>query len=119
MMKNCLLALLATASLFGLQNPSPHQESELTEVFCPAGTILPLNLNISGEVLEAHLEEPLPLKILIDCHVRYGAQGPLLFSQDRINWKPFEEMFTGNISLSIDPDHGATSGSLETELHLR
>lgn len=132
MKKLFLLTLLGSISLFGLQNPktlSEYKDQEVeaflsgqleqTQIYCPAGATLPFDLSISGDILACTLQEPLPVRTLIDCYIRCVGPGTFLFSTNGATWKTFSEAFGGKISLSVIPKEGELMGRIEAEIKLR
>lgn len=88
---------------------------------CSAGASLPFKITLKGEYLglESDSIAPLCLNVLKTCYVRCEKKENFLFSTDLQTWKEFSEFFTGNLTVSVETEHGNPVAGLQLELNQR
>lgn len=96
------------------------EEKEDFTIACDAGTILPLQLCLQGDVLALHQQtaDRIELELLKSCLIR-SVDNQLFCSTNGQDWKSFAEFFTGELKASVTSPEGKPIARLELELHER
>ncbi len=72
----------------------------------PAGTSIPFNIKVNGDVFMQSVEKTFPVKLKQDTYI-YGAKNNysdifnLWISYDKKNWKTMEETYKGSLALEV------------------
>ncbi|MBN9376836.1 MAG: hypothetical protein J0H93_00520 [Chlamydiales bacterium] len=85
---------------------------------CPEGSIIPINIYIKGDFLDQESTTTLNLKIRKTCYIKHF-HSTLIFSLDKINWRDFQEFFTGSIGVLLNHTRDCAELGLSLELNQR
>lgn len=89
-------------------------------LFCPEGLSLPLNLFLKGDLIELEGDRQSTMT-LVTKHPFYlhFQDDQILLSLNGIEWKTWQDFFTGILSLSIDAQSNSPYLHLGAEMYLK
>lgn len=82
-----------------------------------ANTILPLHLFMRGNLIDAVSDVPVSLKQTV--YLRYVGDNAFLFSTDLVEWKNFQDFFTGQATICLSIQDGAVSVQAGVDIDLK
>lgn len=90
---------IATALFFSRTLYATEAMAELSE-----GWVVPIQFELNSSVAELVGSSELALQLHETFFVQFVEEQGLLFSRDGVEWAPFDALWGGEISLSIQPE---------------